>query len=173
MTRERRARGEKPRSAWLELEPLKRLQVWRFALYYFFVFGGFVALALWLPRYLIGVYGVDITTAGMIGAAYSVPASVFRAYGGALSDKYGARRVMYWTFLVSVIATFILSYPPTDYVVRGIDGPIAFHMEIGIVAFTVIVFILGFFMSLGKAAVYKHIPVYYPDNVAPWAALSA
>lgn len=165
VTRERRARGEKPRSAWLELEPLKRLQVWRFALYYFFVFGGFVALALWLPRYLIGVYGVDITTAGMIGAAYSVPASVFRAYGGALSDKYGARRVMYWTFLVSVIATFILSYPPTDYVVRGIDGPIAFHMEIGIVAFTVIVFILGFFMSLGKAAVYKHIPVYYPDNV--------
>jgi len=25
--------------------------------------------------------------------------------------------------------------------------------------------VLGFFMSLGKAAVYKHIPVYYPDNV--------
>jgi MFS transporter, NNP family, nitrate/nitrite transporter len=29
--------------------------VWRFSLYYFFVFGAFVALALWLPRYLIGV----------------------------------------------------------------------------------------------------------------------
>ena len=55
-------------------------------------------LALWLPRYLIGVYGLDITTAGMIGAAYSVPASLFRIYGGVLSDKYGARRVMYWTF---------------------------------------------------------------------------
>jgi NNP family nitrate/nitrite transporter-like MFS transporter len=39
------------------LEPLKNVQVWRFSLYYFFVFGGFVALALWLPRYLIGVYG--------------------------------------------------------------------------------------------------------------------
>jgi NNP family nitrate/nitrite transporter-like MFS transporter len=25
--------------------------------------------------------------------------------------------------------------------------------------------VLGFFMSLGKAAVYKHIPVYYPDRV--------
>ena len=24
---------------------------------------------------------------------------------------------------------------------------------------------LGFFMSLGKAAVFKHIPVYYPDHV--------
>jgi NNP family nitrate/nitrite transporter-like MFS transporter len=25
--------------------------------------------------------------------------------------------------------------------------------------------VLGFFMSLGKAAVYKHIPVYYPNHV--------
>ncbi|MCB1379586.1 MAG: MFS transporter, partial [Alphaproteobacteria bacterium] len=165
ITLERRARGDKPKSAWLELEPLKKLQVWRFALYYFFVFGAFVSLALWLPRYLIGVYGLDITTAGMVGAAYSVPASIFRAYGGVLSDKYGARRVMYWTFLVSVVITFLLSYPPTDYVVRGIEGPIAFHFEIGVVSFTVLIFILGFFMSLGKAAVYKHIPVYYPNNV--------
>jgi NNP family nitrate/nitrite transporter-like MFS transporter len=165
VTTQRRARGEKPKSTWLELEPLKKLQVWRFALYYFFVFGAFVALALWLPRYLIGVYGLDITTAGMIAAAYSVPASIFRAYGGVLSDKYGARRVLYWTFLVSVVVTFILSYPPTDYVVRGIHGPIAFRFEIGVVFFTVLVFILGFFMSLGKAAVYKHIPVYYPNSV--------
>ena len=35
----------------------------------------------------------------------------------------------------------------------------------GVVSFTVIVFVLGFFMALGKAAVYKHIPVYYPKNV--------
>ncbi|HXF86971.1 MAG TPA: MFS transporter [Xanthobacteraceae bacterium] len=163
--RERRARGEKPRSTWLELEPLKNIQVWRFSLYYFFVFGAFVALALWLPRYLIGVYNVDIKTAGLIGALYSVPASIFRAYGGHLSDRYGARRVMYWTFLVSVACTFVLSYPPTDYVVRGIHGPITFHFEVTLPAFIVIVFVLGFFMSLGKAAVYKHIPVYYPNNV--------
>src|SRR6185312_9637144 len=61
----RKARGEKPKSAWLELAPLKNIQVWRFALYYFFVFGAFVALSLWLPRYLIGVYGLDIQMAGM------------------------------------------------------------------------------------------------------------
>lgn len=161
----RRAKREKPKSAWLELEPLKNVQVWRFSLYYFFVFGAFVALALWLPRYLIGVYGLDITTAGMIGAAYSVPASIFRAYGGHLSDKYGARRIMYWTFIVSVLVTFILSYPPTQYTIKGITGPISFHLETGVGTFTVLVFVLGFFMSLGKAAVYKHIPVYYPNNV--------
>lgn len=161
----RRAKGERPRSAWLEFDALKNVQVWRFSLYYFFAFGAFVALALWLPRYLIGVYGLDITTAGMIGAAYSVPASLFRVYGGVLSDKYGARRIMYWMFGISVLITFILSYPPTIYTIQGIKGPIVFHMTTGVVTFTALIFVLGFFMSLGKAAVYKHIPVYYPKNV--------
>ena len=161
----RRARGERPRSAMLELEALKNIQVWRFSLYYFFSFGAFVALSLWLPRYLIGVYKVDIETAGMLGAAYSIPASLFRAYGGHLADKYGARRVMYWMFGVSVLITFILAYPPTTYTIQGIKGPITFHMATGVVTFTALIFVLGFFMSLGKAAVYKHIPVYYPENV--------
>ena len=161
----RRAAKTPPVSFASQLEPLRNLQVWRFSLYYFFVFGAFVALALWLPRYLMGVYGLDIQTAGMIAAAYSIPGSLFRAYGGFLSDRHGARTVMYWTFGVSVAALFFLSYPPTTYTVEGISGPITFRMATGVLTFTVIVFILGFFMSLGKAAVYKHIPVYYPNNV--------
>jgi MFS transporter, NNP family, nitrate/nitrite transporter len=161
----RRATGAKPEPLSAMMEPLTNIQVWRFSLYYFFVFGAFVALALWLPRYLIGVYGLDIVTAGMVGAAYSIPASIFRAYGGHLSDKFGARRIMYWTFLVSVVCTFILSYPPTDYVVHGIRGPVSFSMSMGLIGFMVTTFTLGFFMSLGKAAVFKHIPVYYPDRV--------
>ncbi len=164
-TAARKARGEKARSTWLELQPLRNVQVWRFALYYFFVFGGFVALALWLPRYLVGVYELDIRTAGMIAASYSVPGSIFRAYGGHLSDKYGARAVMYWTFGVSAILTFMLSYPNTDYVIHGIHGPIVFSTSMGLVPFVIAIFVLGFFMSLGKAAVYKHVPVYYPDHV--------
>ncbi len=161
----RRALGQKPETLSAMMEPLKNIQVWRFSLYYFFVFGAFVALALWLPRYLIGVYGLDITTAGMIGAAYSIPASLFRAYGGHLSDKFGARRIMYWTFLVSAVCTFILSYPPTQYVMEGIRGPVTFSTRMGIGGFMAVTFVLGFFMSLGKAAVYKHIPVYYPNRV--------
>ena len=163
--RARRAERRPAESFWVQLAPLTRIQVWRFALYYFFVFGAFVALALWLPRYLIGVYGFSIQTAGMIAAAYSIPASLFRAYGGILSDRHGARRVMYWTFLVSIVCLFVLSYPPTTYVVSGIKGPIEFRLATSPVFFVVLVFVLGFFMSLGKAAVYKHIPVYYPDRV--------
>ena len=162
---ERRRSGVKPMPFREQMAPLKNIQVWRFSLYYFFVFGAFVALALWLPRYLIGAYGLDVATAGLIAACYSIPASLFRIVGGWLSDKVGARTVMYWTFGVSAVCTFLLAYPDTQYVVKGINGDITFRLAIGIVPFTVLVFVLGFFMSLGKAAVYKHIPVYYPGHV--------
>lgn len=156
---------EQQRSFIEQMEPLKDLRVWRFALYYFFVFGAFVSLALWLPHFLIGVYGLDIRTAGMIAAIYTIPASLFRILGGWMSDRFGARRVMYWTFIASVVCTFLLSYPPTDYVVHGIDGDVRFRLEMGLPVFVALIFTLGFFMSLGKAAVYKHIPVYYPTHV--------
>ncbi|RDD63037.1 MFS transporter [Ferruginivarius sediminum] len=164
-TAARRERGEKPASALMQLEPLKNLQVWRFATYYFFVFGAFVALASWLPRYYVGAYGLSLETAGMLAAAYSLPASVFRALGGWMSDKWGARSVMYLTFIVSLVCLFILSYPETRYVVSGIEGPIQFSFGVGIWLFAVLTVLLGFVMSLGKAAVYKHIPVYYPQHV--------
>jgi len=96
---------------------------------------------------------------------YSIPASLFRIVGGWLSDRVGARTIMYWTFGVSVICTFLLSYAPTTYLVSGINGPVEFALAMGVAPFTAIVFVLGFFMSLGKAAVYKHIPVYYPHHV--------
>jgi NNP family nitrate/nitrite transporter-like MFS transporter len=148
-----------------QVAPLAKLQVWRFAIYYAFVFGAFVALALWLPRYYIGAYGLSVGMAGLLATAFSLPGSVFRAVGGWLSDKFGARTVMYWTFGVSAVATFLLSYPTTRYVVQGIEGPIAFTLAMGIVPFATLTFVLGMFMSFGMAAVYKHIPVYYPDNV--------
>jgi NNP family nitrate/nitrite transporter-like MFS transporter len=161
----RRREGRKAAAMGSQLAVLRNIQVWRFALYYFFVFGAFVALALWLPRYLMGVYHLDVETAGMLAAFYSVPASLFRIYGGKLSDRYGARAVMYVTFGVSVLCTFMLSYPPTTYIVEGVRGPITFRTEMGLVPFLVTLFVLGFFMSLGKAAVFKHIPVYYPNHV--------
>jgi NNP family nitrate/nitrite transporter-like MFS transporter len=161
----RRESGKKPASFLQQLEPLRNQQVWRFGLYYFFVFGAFVALALWLPHYLVGAYGLDIKTAGLIAACYSIPASLFRIVGGFLSDRYGARRIMYWTFGMAVACTFLLSYPTTTYIVSGVEGPIRFTLAMGVVPFTVLVFVLGFFMSLGKAAVYKHIPAYYPHHV--------
>ncbi len=161
----RRKDGVPPQAFLKQLEPLQNLQVWRFALYYFFVFGAFVALALWLPRFLMGAYGFDIKTAGTLAALFSLAASLFRAFGGWLSDRIGARKVMYWTFTVSMICTFVLSYPPTDYIVHGIHRDMHFSLAMGPIGFIATLFVLGIFMSFGKAAVYKHIPVYYPDNI--------
>lgn len=162
----RRASGAaKPRTIAHQLAPLAKLQVWRFSLYYFFVFGAFVALASWLPRYYMGMYELPLAAAGLLTTAYALPAAAFRALGGWISDRIGARSVMYLTFAVSSIVCFILSYPETDYIVHGIRGPIAFSFGIGLPAFVGLTVVLGFFMAIGMAAIYKHIPVYYPDHV--------
>ena len=42
--------------AWTPEDP----QFWRFGLYYFLVFGGFVALAQWLVLYYTNVYAVPM-----------------------------------------------------------------------------------------------------------------
>jgi len=168
---EQKRTGAKPVSAAKQLEPLKDIQVWRFATYYFFVFGAFVAFASFLPRYYVGAYGVALTSAGVFTGMYSLPGSVFRALGGWMSDVWGARFVMYLTFIVSLIVLFIMSYPQTNYVVQGIPYPdgserlIKFSFGIPLYGFVFLTMILGFVMSLGKAAVFKHIPVYFPHNV--------
>ena len=154
-----------------QLAPLKNLQVWRFSMYYFFVFGAFVALASFLPRYYVGAYGVSLAAAGVFAGMYSLPGSIFRALGGWMSDVWGARFVMYLTFIVSLVVLFIMSYPETTYVVEAIPLPdgspqtITFSFGIPLYVFVFLTVILGFVMSLGKAAVYKHIPVYFPHNV--------
>jgi len=166
-----RKTGENPVSAITQLAPLRDIQVWRFATYYFFVFGGFVAFASFLPRYYVGAYGVSLAAAGVFAGMYSLPGSIFRALGGWMSDVWGARFVMYLTFFTALIVLFVMSYPETHYVVQGIphkDGtpnPIEFTFGIPLYGFVFLSVILGFVMSLGKAAVYKHIPVYYPHHV--------
>ena len=162
---ERKRTGRGHVSTGDQLEPLKNMQVWRFATYYFFVFGAFVALASFLPRYYVGAYGLELTTAGVFAGMYSLPGSVFRALGGWMSDKLGARWVMYFTFIVSLVLLFVMSYPETTYVVQGITGSIEFNFGLSVGFFVFLTVILGFVMSLGKAAVYKHIPVYYPHHV--------
>ena len=39
-----------------------------------------------------------------------------------MSDRWGARWVMYLTFIVSLVVLFVMSYPQTSYTVSGISG---------------------------------------------------
>ena len=96
------------------LAPLRRVRVWRFGLYYFLVFGGFVGLSQWLMPYYVNVYGMAVTTAGFMASTFSLPSSLVRAAGGWLSDKYGARRVMYVVLTGCTAGCLLLSVPRMD-----------------------------------------------------------
>ena len=61
------------------LMPLKSIRVWRFGLYYFLVFGGFVALTQWLIPYYVNVYGMTVAMAGLMTSIFSLPSGVIRA----------------------------------------------------------------------------------------------
>lgn len=91
--------------------PLKEARVWRFGFYYFFVFGSFVALSQWLIPYFVNVYSLSIIAAGLMTTAFNLPAGLIRIVGGILSDKVGARVVMYWVFGVCITCLFFL-FPP-------------------------------------------------------------
>lgn len=148
-----------------QLAPLKELRVWRFGLYYYFVFGGFVALALWLPRYYMGEYNLDLQTASLITMVFTLPSGLIRAAGGYASDKVGARTVNWWVFWISATCLFFLSYPETSFIVKGVEGNVEFNIGLNVWVFTGLVFIVGIAQGIGKASVYKLIYDYYPDNM--------
>jgi len=101
------------------LSPLKEIRVWRFGLYYFFVFGSFVALAQWLIPYYVNVYSLSIVSAGFMATAFSLPAGLFRAGGGWLADKVGARMVLIWVFGVCLVAMLFLFIPRMEIQAPG------------------------------------------------------
>jgi len=160
-----RARSGTHKSIADQLAPLKELRVWRFGLYYYFVFGGFVALALWLPKYYVGEYGMDLKTASFITMLFTLPSGLIRAAGGWASDKVGARAVNWWVFWISIACLFFLSYPQTSMIIHGIDGDITFSVGLNVWVFTALVFVVGIAQGFGKASVYRIIHDYYPDNM--------
>lgn len=149
------------------LEPLKNVRVWRFSLYYVAVFGAYVALSAWLPKYYVDNFDVSLAVAGLLTAIFIFPASLLRPLGGWLSDRFGARPIMYLTFALMLVSSGILMMPNGHVVIDHADGSRTEHLSyaLGIAWFTFLIFVLGAAMGIGKAAVYKHIPEYFPENV--------
>lgn len=141
------------------LEPLRDIRVWRFSLYYVIAFGAYVAFSAILPAFYVDNFGVSLTTAGLLTATFIFPASLLRPLGGWVSDKWGARVGMYITF-VTIGAFFTILMIPSGV---NADTGAAFGLPLALVVF--IIFLIGCSMGIGKAAVYKHIPTYFPDHV--------
>lgn len=216
-----------------QLDPLRNLRVWRFGLYYFLVFGCFVAFSQWLVPYFVNVYYLPLVTAGFLAALFSFPSGVIRALGGWMSDRFGGRRVMYWVLGSSLVLSFLLTVPKMeitspgkgivadrDGVVTSVDansitvgdktypliarrdgsvnlddrmlvfptkeawqepavevgqsvkrkellarGVTKIYFQANVWIFAVLVMLLGIVWGIGKAAVYKHIPEYFPEEV--------
>ncbi len=215
------------------LKPLRNIRVWRFGLYYFLVFGCFVAFSQWLVPYFVNVYYLPLVTAGILAALFSFPSGVIRALGGWMSDRWGARDVMYWVLGLSVAISFMLVIPKmeifspgqgimatnsgivtestgTHIVVSGkrydlktnddsfddpdsnllifptksvwqepivevgqqvvrkqllAKGVTRIYFQANVWIFAGLVILLGSVWGVGKAAVYKHIPDYFPEDV--------
>ncbi|STY93479.1 MFS transporter [Moraxella bovis] len=148
-----------------QLAVLKDPNVWRYSQYYSIVFGGYVALALWMTKYYVNEYGFSLQTAAFLAACFSLPGGVLRALGGWLSDKYSAHTVTWWVLWASFLFLFVLSYPQTSLVVQTVDGERAFHIGLNSTIFTILIFLLGITFAIGKASVFKYLSDEYKDNM--------
>lgn len=215
------------------LKPLKSMRVWRFGLYYFLVFGCFVAFSQWLVPYFTNVYYLPLVTAGFFATAFSLPSGLIRAVGGWMSDRFGGRKIMFWVLGSSLIICFMLIVPKmevhspgrginaripgtvteisaTSVKVGNIDyqlkqksgkmeqmdanmlifptkevwqeplvkvgdkvkknqlivkGNSVIFFQANVWIFAVLVFLIGSIWGIGKAAVYRLIPDYFPNEV--------
>ncbi len=148
-----------------QLKMLKEPKVLKYCQYYSIVFGGYVALALWMVQYYVGEFGLSIQTAALLAACFSLPGGVLRAVGGVLSDKYGAHQVTWWVLWVSWVCLFLLSYPQTDMTILTVNGARSFHIGLNVYLFTALMFVLGIAFAFGKASVFKYIGDDYPHNI--------
>ncbi len=148
-----------------QLAALKDPRVWKYCQYYSIVFGGYVALALWMTKYYITEYGFDIKVAALLAACFSLPGGVLRAFGGWLSDRYGAHPVTWWVMLISWVCLFFMSYPQTELTIKTVDGDLTFAIGLNRWMFTILLFLIGVAWAFGKASVFKYISDEYPHNI--------
>ncbi len=148
-----------------QLALMKDPAVLRYCQYYSVVFGGYVALALWMVRYYVGEYGFSLQSAAFLAACFSLPGGVLRALGGWMSDKYGAYKVTWGVMWVIWVVCFILSYPQTDFVIQTAKGPQTFHIGLNATMFTILLFVAGVAMAVGKASVFKFVADDFPTNI--------
>ncbi|MET1077627.1 MAG: nitrate/nitrite transporter [Pseudomonas sp.] len=148
-----------------QLRTLKDPAIWRYCQYYSIVFGGYVALALWMTKYYVQEYGFNLQSAALLAACFSLPGGVLRAVGGWMSDRWGAQSVTWWVLWVSWVCLFLLSYPQTELSIQTVSGPKQFSIGLNAYAFTALLFVMGIAFAFGKASVFKYIANDYPQNM--------
>ncbi|HET9243758.1 MAG TPA: MFS transporter [Gaiella sp.] len=123
-------------------------RLWRLALLYFVTFGGFVAMAVFLPKLLRDWFDLSLTDAGLRAAGFTAVATVARPVGGMLSDRIGAATVLVVVFAGAGIDAAVLAFLSGDPT---------------IVPVTIACLTLAAFLGLGNGAVFKAVPQDFPS----------
>lgn len=128
------------------LEPARDRQALRLSLYYFLTFGGFVAMAGYLPIFLTEWFGLSAGDAGMRTAGFIMTATALRPIGGWLADKIGGLEVLRGVFPLVAVCALLMSLP---------------HL----LPFTLGALMMAAAIGLGNGAVFKLVPEYFPQSV--------
>ena len=145
MARNAPSRG--PAKSFAEItRPLEDKRSWVLSLYYFLTFGGFVAMAVYLPTLLTEVFKLTPQDAGFRTAGFVVLATALRPVGGVLADKVGGSTILKWVFPATAAFAVFLACPLMSTFTIGALG-----MAVSI--------------GLGNGAVFKLVPEYFPKSV--------
>jgi NNP family nitrate/nitrite transporter-like MFS transporter len=139
-------RSGPPKSLSNMLRPLRQSMSWVLSLYYFLTFGGFVAMAIYLPTFLTDMFGLTPQDAGFRTAGFVVLATVMRPIGGWLADRSGGRAILLWVFPVTAVMAIFMACPLMSTFTIGALGMAAA-------------------IGLGNGAVFKLVPEYFPQSV--------
>lgn len=126
------------------MRPFRRPMAWVLSLFYFVSFGGFVAISVYLPTYLVDIYDLSRSDAALRASGFVVVAVAARPIGGVLADRWGAPRLLNGVFVVVALLAIVLAFEPA--------------MVLLTVAFLTIAAALG----LGSGAVFKLVPTFFP-----------
>ncbi len=126
----------------------ERPAAWAPTLYYFLVFGGFVAMFAYLPVFLTSVHHLDKPDAAARAAGFAAVAVVCRPLGGILADRIGANAVLRVVFAAAAILAVVLAF--------GYES---------MVVLTVAALTLAGILGLGTGAVFKLVAQEFPDQV--------
>ncbi|MFC3282046.1 MFS transporter [Litchfieldella rifensis] len=149
-----------------QLRVLNDPKIWKYCQYYSVMFGGYVGVSLWLTRYYMQEYGMGIQLAALVATIFVLPSGVIRAFGGWLSDRFGAHAVTWSCMWASLMALFVMSYPHTHYAIQAVDGSrLEFSFGVPIWLFTFALFVVGISWGIGKASVFKYLSNEYDRNL--------
>src|SRR6516162_6603254 len=95
---------------------------WVLSAYYFLTFGGFVAMAVYLPTFLTELFGLTPQDAGMRTAGFVALATALPPVGGWLADRVGGRALLRWVFPAVAAMAALLCVPGLPAFTAGALG---------------------------------------------------